>query len=146
MKTWIGCLVLVLAMGCNERSRLALKAEYGTPAAQREYGKWLWSKGPERDIPEATSWLTKAAEGGDVEAMYKLGKIRSMGGGLTSPQPEAVMWFQKGAEAGDPYCMVELAAGYRYGWMGVEVDEAKFRYWMAKADAVQKERAKTWGR
>ncbi|MFM9272021.1 tetratricopeptide repeat protein [Halomonas elongata] len=54
-------------------------------------------------------YLEKAAEAGDVEAMYYLGEAtRLLGRGLTE---EAMGWYLKAAEQGDPYAMLRLFEG-----------------------------------
>ena len=43
----------------------------------------------------------KAAEAGDADGMYKLGRMYELGrGGLLKDDAEAVSWYQKAAEAG----------------------------------------------
>ena len=139
--------VLVLcSLGCTEQSRKYTKARLGGREAKREYGIWLYRYGREREQAEALAWITKAAEAGDVKAMYRLASIASAGGDGWEPSPTAVYWFRKGAEAGDPDCMGKLAAAYRYGYLGLVKDEKQYRFWMDKAMAIDRERDRVRGR
>ena len=113
-----------------------------------EYGYELWThtSGREDETEEAIYWITRAAEKGEPEAMFTRAMIASAGGEYNDSCPIAVHWFQKGAEAGDPNCMGKLAVAYRFGYLGLVKDEGKYRYWMDKAMAIDKERSKSWGR
>lgn len=115
-----------------------MKAELGGREAKREYGLWLWSKGHDRDTPEAIIWLTKAADAGDVEAMYRLGTILSGGGDTWGPSPVAVKWFLRGANAGDRICMIKLANAYQHGYLGLSKDEAEAKKWFEAAYRARK--------
>jgi len=128
-------LLLILSMGCNEKTRLHIKADIGNAKAMREYGIWLCSKGHDQEFTEGTAWITKAAERGDVEAMYELGLLKEVGGG---PRPEAVGWFRKGAEAGHRFCMIKLANAYRYGELGVTPDLDEAKTWFERAHEAKK--------
>ena len=54
----------------------------------------------------------KAAEGGDVEAQFNLGKMYRDGQGVEQSNEEAAKWFRKAAEQGDLEAQVELAERY----------------------------------
>lgn len=54
----------------------------------------------------------KAAEGGDVEAQFNLGKMYRDGQGVEQSNEEAAKWFRKAAEQGDLEAQVELAKRY----------------------------------
>lgn len=143
----ISVVLFVLFFGCKSTpiEKLRRQAEKGDPQAMYEYGVEIWrrTKGEQEEVDEATSWISKAAEKGNIKAMYELGCIWEMGGG---PSPKAVHWFNKGADAGDPNCMGKLAEAYRYGYLGLKQDEKKYRYWMDKAMAIDREREKAWSR
>jgi len=143
---WCAVILTLCSLGCTEQSRKYTKARLGGREAKREYGVWLWDHGREREQPEALTWITKAAEAGDVRAMYELGMIFAPGGVTWEPNPTAVYWFRKGAEAGDPDCMGKLAVAYRFGYLGLGKDEEQYRFWMGKAMAIDQERDKVRGR
>ncbi len=138
--------LILVSLGCTEQSRRYTKASLGGREAKREYEIWLYRHGREREIPEAIEWITKAAEAGDVDAMYKLASILSGGGDGWELNSKALYWFRKGAEAGDPNCMGKLAEAYRYGYLGLNKDEKQYRYWMDKSMAIDRERRKNYGR
>ena len=135
---------LLLVLGCNEYSRLVRRAENGDPVAKRELGERIWANTSGRgdEVDEALFWLLKAAQKGDVKAMYKYALIHDAPGG----EEKALYWFRKGAEAGDSNCMGRLATGYHFGQLGLEKDDQKYRYWMDKAMAIDRERSKAWRR
>ncbi|MDR5868732.1 tetratricopeptide repeat protein [Halomonas koreensis] len=58
----------------------------------------------------ALPYLERAAEAGDVEAMYYMGEAerRQRMGSMTR---EALVWYLKAAEHGDPYAMLRLFQG-----------------------------------
>nr|WP_225884868.1 tetratricopeptide repeat protein [Halomonas elongata] len=74
--------------------------------AAKDEGMRLWGQ---HEWIKMQPYLEKAAEAGDVEAMYYLGEAtRLLGRGLTE---EAMDWYLKAAEQGDPYAMLRLFEG-----------------------------------
>ncbi|MES3677889.1 tetratricopeptide repeat protein [Halomonas elongata] len=74
--------------------------------AAKDEGMRLWGQ---HEWIQMQPYLEKAAEAGDVEAMYYLGEAtRLLGRGLTE---EAMDWYLKAAEQGDPYAMLRLFEG-----------------------------------
>ena len=57
---------------------------------------------------EAVKWFEKAAERGNVEAMYYLGECYRDGSGVDEDQKKAVEWFTKAAEQGHEEAKAEL--------------------------------------
>jgi TPR repeat protein len=111
-----------------------------------EFGSKIWdhTTGRQDETDEALSWMTKAAEKGEVEAMYRLAMILTAGG--RAADPKGLFWLRKGAEAGDSNCMMKLANAYWYGYLDLEKDPQQFQYWMNKAMAIDKARDKVRGR
>lgn len=126
-----GCLgvLLALSLGCTPHDRLKMKARMGNRRAMYEYGLDIWkhTTGREDEVTEALAWMTKAAEKGEPEAMYRLAMIATAGG--QSADPNGLFWLRKGAEAGDRPSMVELANAYQYGYLGLPIDKAEARKW-----------------
>jgi TPR repeat protein len=52
------------------------------------------------DKKEAVKWYRKAAEQGDAEAQFKLGRAFVNGEGVDKDKMEAVKWFRLAAEQG----------------------------------------------
>ena len=105
-------------------SDILKKAEQGDANAQLEVWTAYFRRGF-RDISEqkAKEFLTRAAEQGNVEAMYWLG--------VTSP---TIDWLVKAAELGNADAQVELGAIYENGGLkGVKADHKKAAEWYQKA-------------
>lgn len=77
--------------------------------------------------------LFSAAEQGDSDAQYKLGKCFYDGIGMNEDRVEAVKWYYKAAEQGDPDAMYWLSHCYEEG-IGVEKDDDNAKKWKSKAD------------
>ena len=60
-----------------------------------EFGRGLTT-----DVREAAKWYRKAAEHGDADAQFSLGRIYLFGKGVSADKQEAVTWFRKAAEQG----------------------------------------------
>jgi TPR repeat protein len=45
-------------------------------------------------------WLSRAAEGGDIQAQYRLGLVYSSGDGAPRDAEKAHVWLRKAAEKG----------------------------------------------
>ena len=91
---------------------LKILAEYGYPDMQCELGKWYetidWDTRKEEMNREAVRWFAKAAEQGNVEAMYLLGECYRDGSGVDEDQKKAVEWFTKAAKQGHEEAKAEL--------------------------------------
>ena len=91
---------------------LKILAEYGYPDMQCELGKWYetvdWGTRKKEMKREAVKWFKKAAERGNVEAMYCLGECYRDGSGVDEDQKKAVEWFAKAAERGHEEAKAEL--------------------------------------
>ena len=74
----------------------------------------------------------KAAEQGDADAQYKLGKRYEDGNGVESNEVAAVKWYRKAAEQGDATAQYELGRRYATG-KGVETNKAEAAKWTRKA-------------
>jgi TPR repeat protein len=84
--------------------------------------------------PQSTvALLEGAAENGNAEAMFKLGKLYDEGsGGVAQDYAKARVWYEKASEKGDMYAMNNLGHLYDLG-LGVAPDYAKARDWYEKA-------------
>ena len=76
--------------------------------------------------------LEAAAEGGDAEAQYELGRRLYAGKGVKKSYELAREWFGRGAEQGHAGCCYELGA-MLVGALGGEADDARAAELFAKA-------------
>ena len=92
-------------------------------------GRWHYNR---KEYAEAVSLFEKAAEQGNAEAQYSLGRCYYNGEGVGKDFTKAVSWFDKAAEQGYAEAQYKLGRCYYYG-EGVNKDHAKAVYWFAKA-------------
>lgn len=92
-------------------------------------GRWHYNR---KEYAEAVSLFEKAAEQGNAEAQYSLGKCYYNGEGVGKDFTKAVSWFAKAAEQGNASAQLMLGACYSSG-DGVSQDAAKSFYWYSKA-------------
>ncbi len=118
-------------------------AERGSAAAQYWYGRMLSTgEGTGKNEKDALYWYEKAAEQGDVRAMYECGKCwqgedGTSDSGIKKDHKKAFFWYQKAAENGHGYAQRRLAQIYDQGnsmrLSGVEKNREKALHWYQKA-------------
>ena len=87
------------------------------------FGEWKFDK--KTSHTEAFRLFTRAAEKGNVDAMFWLALCHQKGAGVaTNNAAEAVRWFQRAAGLGDGQAQYQLAQCYFHG-RGVAKDKAK---------------------
>lgn len=98
-------------------------AESGNPEAMNLYGYLLLSgeEGVERDPAAGLSWLTKAANAGDVKAASNLGWLFIDGNLVEQDYVAGAKWLAKAADAGLPVAQSLLGDLYLEG-RGVPCD------------------------
>ena len=117
---------------------LTMIADYGYPDMQYMLGSLYYDidslkMGWRSRYREATRWLKKSAEQGNVEAMYRLGITYDFcGWGLRHYRKRAFVWFRKAAELGHDEAMRSLSGCYKLGH-GTKKDRAKALEWAEKA-------------
>jgi TPR repeat protein len=91
-------------------SELLLKAQQGDPDAQCELGyRYEIAGGVPMDYKQAAEWYRKAAEMGNAEAKYNLGRLYALGTcGIQQDYVEALKWYLKAAEQGYPEASKDL--------------------------------------
>ncbi|WP_194285364.1 SEL1-like repeat protein [Gluconobacter aidae] len=95
------------------------------PAAQMKVGvAYYQGRGVERDVSKAETWLRKAAQGGEIEAIALVGDINLQGDGVAPNFLEAHSWYRRAFEAGHVGAAVTLAQLF-YNGMGCETDHAE---------------------
>ncbi len=88
---------------------LKTSAEAGLARAQTRLA-WSFEEGKdvERNLALAAEWFSKAAQGGDGEAMYALAVMCSTGAGQTKDPALAEQWLKRSAAAGYPDAISDL--------------------------------------
>lgn len=93
--------------------------------AQMKVGvAYYQGRGVERDVSKAETWLRKAAQAGELEAVALLGDINLQGDGSLPNFPEAHSWYRRAVEGGHVGAAVTLAQ-LCYNGMGCEADRAE---------------------
>jgi TPR repeat protein len=81
------------------------------------------------DFVEAARWFLKAAEQGDPDAQFTLGRFHFSGIGVKLDYAEAVHWFRKAAEQNHVVAQYGLAIAYYQG-KGTTQDNVRAHMWM----------------
>jgi len=117
-------LPLTAAAG-NSFPELLVGAERGVAADMLATGRaYYHGEGVERDCYEARRWLKKAAETGEVEALYLLGTIDDEGSCGIAQAESAVDYYRRAADRGHAGARYRLGELYRLG-RGVEPDASE---------------------
>jgi TPR repeat protein len=80
-------------------------------------------------------WFTKAAEQGQVEAQFELGRIYREGLGAPIDGKLALYWFERAAEKGTPHAINALGELY-LGHLDVPQDLATARSWFLRGAQI----------
>ncbi len=83
------------------------------------------------DIQRAARYC-KAAEQGDADAQYGLGRLYYEGRGVPQDYAQAVTWYRKAAEQGYAEAQCAMGKAYYFG-QGVPLDDAQAATWFRKA-------------
>ena len=130
--------------GADEVRKLAREeAERGVADAQVALGVvYLTAQGVERDEEKALSWLLKAADQSDTDALYNLGIVFDTGFfGMRPPDAtEALSWFRRAASQGHDGAKYNLGVAYAEG-KGVTPDRARAIAWWREAAEAGNARA-----
>lgn len=82
----------------------------GDPAAAHEVAlRYAEGKGVAANLPEAAKWYERAAQGGVVPAMFRLGTLYEKGTGVTKNFDTARRYYAMAAERGNAKAMHNLA-------------------------------------
>ena len=91
-------------------ARYAAAAATGDVTAMRELGLYLRNSGTPADARDASSWLKRAADGGDVVAMVELAKAYAMGIGIQPSIQQAQVLLKDAAGLGNEEAQRLLAS------------------------------------
>ncbi|WP_374486481.1 tetratricopeptide repeat protein [Zoogloea sp.] len=112
-------------------ARLTNLAEGGTAEARRMLGLALLSRGDHDGT--GLQWLRRAAQEGDADAAFQLGKLYSVGGaGVSADAARAFGWFSAAGKTGHPGAAYYLGIAWRDGY-GVKTDRAEAARWLRRA-------------
>ena len=89
---------------------MAAAAATGDAVAMRELGLYLRDAGTPADARDASSWLKRAADGGDVTAMVELAKAYAMGIGIQPSIQQAQLLLKDAAGQGNEEAQRLLAS------------------------------------
>ena len=92
------------------KARYAAEAATGNTVAMRELGLYLRNNGEPTDAKDASSWLKRAADGGDVPAMVELAKAYAMGIGIQPSIQQAHLLLKDAAGRGNEEAQKLLAS------------------------------------
>lgn len=119
------------------RENLCRMAESGFVFAQLQMGRALYhghteEEDKQQENAQAALWFQRAAEQGDAEAQYLLGRLHYETGKEPDSLQTAVQWFEKSAAFGNLEAMCRLGEFYERG-QGVPKDAAISAEWYRKA-------------
>jgi TPR repeat protein len=118
------------------------KANAGDVAAQVEVAEsYAKGKGVARDMKQAVTWFTKAAEQGNTDAQMKLGALYLGGKGLPKDGMESAKWYGMAAAAGVPAAQLQVARMHLAG-TGVPKDDVEAYKWATLANAGGEKQAR----
>ncbi len=92
------------------RARYSAAAASGDAAAMRELGLYLRDSGSPADSRDASTWLKRAADSGDVTAMVELAKAYAMGIGIAPSIQQAQVLLKDAAGLGNAEAQRLLAS------------------------------------
>lgn len=109
-------------------------ADAGNVKAQYRYGLLLreGGEGIHRDREEAVAWFTKAAKGGEPEAMAALGRALMKGEGADRNKTEGLRWYEQAAAKDVAEAQYQMALLYKNG-DAVSKSNVVALEWMEKA-------------
>jgi TPR repeat protein len=117
------------------------KAQAGDALAQNVVGMaYKYGIGTEQNHAVSLAWFRKAADQGDADAQFNLGRIYGKATGTyatmrAAPQDdvEAVKWYRRSAEQDYRPAQFNLAEIYAEGSGGVPRDDVLAYFWMSLA-------------
>jgi len=119
----------------NILARMRLKAAGGNLAAIENLGRW-YSKGEgglEKDHAQAYRWFNKAAEGGHVTSMLKVGYQLYFGIGVEAEEVAGLRLIKSAAEKGSHNAACLLGIAYLNGELGFTKDIIEAKKWLTQA-------------
>jgi TPR repeat protein len=109
--------------------------EYSQKVTKLSSGEMLnrmWANYLQKKYIDAVYWAKKAAEQGNIDGQFNLGRMYEKGLGVKQDYTEAVNWYRKAADQGDVDGQFILGALYEQG-LGVKQDYTEAVNWYRKA-------------
>jgi TPR repeat protein len=100
-------------------------------------------RGVRRDAQQALAWRRRAAELGDAQAQYALGRQYLEGRGVPAQPREGALWFERAAQQGHPDARFELGRMLAQGH-GVPPDAQQGRALIEQAAEAGSGAARDW--
>ncbi len=69
---------------------------------------WLYGQGVVESSSESIKWWKRAADGGNIQAQYKMGSLYEDGNGVDMDVLEAIRYFRKAATGGSAEAALKL--------------------------------------
>lgn len=111
-------------------SKLQDAAALGFPPAQLQLGElYKTGQGVEQDLGQARVWFRRAANGGNVLAMHRIGVMTARGDGGPADTQAAIAWFEQAANFGLVDSQYNLGAIYHPSENGGAVQDAESAYY-----------------
>ncbi len=116
-------------------SQLQDAAALGFPPAQLQLGElYKTGQGVDQDLGQARVWFRRAANGGNVLAMHRIGVMTARGDGGAADTQAAIGWFEQAANFGLVDSQYNLGAIYHPSENGSIVQNAvQAYYWYSLA-------------
>jgi TPR repeat protein len=118
-----------------EAAKLGLPRAQGHMVSNYYHGR----NGFEKDFEKGIEFAKLAAEGGDKDGQFWLGRAYSIGEGVENDFVAALKWFELAAEQGCLVVMFNIGMIYKFGCHGVAKDfDAAFTWTKKAADGGHK--------
>jgi TPR repeat protein len=119
-----------------ERARALFLAAEATRPGSAAYELGLMSQsgqGAPADPSAAVRWFERAVQAGSADAMFMLANAARAGIGTPVDPARAVSLYEQAAALEHPEAMQALALAHLHGELGLPIDEAESRRYMAAA-------------
>jgi uncharacterized protein len=127
----------------DQRRAMAMMREAATrgssPEAWYVYGSWVHAGlgGVKSDLPQAATWIKKAADAGHESARIRYANILLCGIGMKKDMSAAERLLRTTIESGSWLAMSEFSEWHNRGDCGFKKNPVLGKEWRAKADAAQ---------
>ncbi|MWP48018.1 hypothetical protein GQ589_11330 [Gilliamella sp. Pas-s27] len=114
----------------NNESNLIIQAENGDKIAQYSLANLLLSHSIDEKYDDRVFyWYQQSAQQGYAQAQFALAIIYEEQGN----SEQAIIWLEKAAKQNHVQSQYSLGVNYRFGFLGVKLDNSKALYWLTKA-------------
>ena len=128
-------LVLTVAAGCSSGTKVSSAQDLIHKGNRYYTGMWV-----PRDVERAAEYYRKAAEYGDPDAQYLVGRCYDSGIGLPKNEAEAAAWYSRAARGGNAEAQYRLGLAYERG-TGIGKNLLQAYLWLNRAASSGMEKA-----